>query len=114
MNTKIKFLTRLLLLTLFLTFISCNDEIYNIKDQHNGVDKNKISLAQFKNETNIDKVEPLLSVPIKISIASKSKSQLSAFVIDRLAIKKFISENNKTTYTFRIYPLSSIAQPNEI
>jgi hypothetical protein len=85
-----------------------------LKTKDNGVDKNKISLAQFKNETNIDKVEPLLSVPIKISIASKSKSQLSAFVIDRLAIKKFISENNKTTYTFRIYPLSSIAQPNEI
>jgi hypothetical protein len=114
MNTKIKFLTRLLVLTLFLTFISCNDEIYNIKDQHNGVDKNKISLAQFKIETNIDKVEPILSVPNKTSIASKSKLQLSDFVIDTLAIKRHISTDNKTTYTFRIYPLSSVAQTNDI
>ncbi|WP_426065372.1 hypothetical protein [Flavobacterium sp. DSP2-3-1] len=114
MTKKIKFITRLLLLTFFSTFISCNDELYDIKDQHNGVDKNKISLAQFKNETNIDKVEPILSVSTIKSISSKTKVQLSDFVIDTLAIKKFISENNKTTYTFRIYPLFTVAKPNEI
>jgi len=114
MKTKINFLARLVALILFVTFIGCNEELYDIKDQHNGVDKNKITLSQFKNETNIGKVEPILSVPTKTSIASKSKSQLSDFVIDTLAVKKFISENNKTTYTFRIYPLSSAAQPNEI
>lgn len=114
MNTKIKFLARLLVLTLFSTFISCNEELYIIKDQHNGLDKNKISLVQFKNETNIVKVEPILSVPIKTSISSKSNFQFSDFVIDTLAVKKIISDNNKTTYTFRIYPLSAVAQPNEI
>lgn len=105
MTKKIKFITRLLLLTLFSTFISCNNELYDIKDHHNGIDKNKISLTQFKNETNIDQVEPILSVPTKTSIGSKSKSQLSDFVIDTLAIKRHISTENKTTYTFRIYPL---------
>ena len=114
MTKKIKFITRLLVLTLFSTFISCNDELYDIKDQHNGIDKNKISLTQFKNETNIDQVEPILSVSTKTSIASKSKSQLSDFVIDTLAIKRHISTDNKTTYTFRIYPLSSVAQINDI
>jgi len=114
MTKKIKFITRLLLLTLFSTFISCNDELYDIKDQHNDIDKNKISLTQFKNETNIDKVEPILSVSTIKSISSKAKVQLSDFVIDTLAIKKFISENNKTTYTFRIYPLFMVAKPNEI
>jgi hypothetical protein len=114
MTKKIKFITRLLVLTLFSTFISCNDELYDIKYQHNGIDKNKISLTQFKNETNIDQVEPILSVHTKTSIASKSKSQLSDFVIDTLAIKRHISTDNKTTYTFRIYPLSSVAQTNDI
>lgn len=114
MTKKIKCITRLLLLTLLATFISCNDELYDIKDQHNGIDKNKISLTQFKNETKIDQVEPILSVHTKTSIASKSKSQLSDFVIDTLAIKRHISTDNKTTYTFRIYPLSSVAQTNDI
>jgi len=95
-------------------FISCNDELYDIKDQHNGVDKSKISLAQFKNETNIDKVEPILSLSTTKSISSKTKTQLSDFVIDTLAVKRHISENNKTTYSFRIYPLTAVAKPNEI
>ncbi len=113
MTKKIKFITRLLVLTLFSTFISCNDELYDIKYQHNGIDKNKISLTQFKNETNIDQVEPILSVHTKTSIASKSKSQLSDFVIDTIAIKKIVSQNQNTTYTFRIYPLFKKNNENE-
>jgi hypothetical protein len=92
---KIKFRARLLVLALFSTFVSCNEEIYDIKDQHNAVDKNKISLTQFKNETNIVKVEPILTVSTTKSISSKTKTQLSDFVIDTLAIKRHISENNK-------------------
>jgi hypothetical protein len=114
MTKKIKFITRLLVLTLFSAFISCNEELYDIKDQHNGLDKNKISLSQFKNETNINKIDPILSVRATKSLSSKTKTQLSDFVIDTLAIKKLISENNKTTYTFRIYPLFAVAKPNEI
>lgn len=114
MNTKIKFLARLLVLTLFATFISCNEELYEIKNQHNGLDKNKISLTQFKNETNIGRIDPILSVRATKPLSSKTKTQLSDFVIDTLAIKKFISENNKTTYTFRVYPLFAVVQPNDI
>jgi len=114
MNTKIKFLARVLVLALLVTITACNEELYDIKEQHNGLDKNKISLAQFKNETNIGKVEPILSLSTTKSISSKTKTQLSDFVIDTLAIKRHISENNKTTYTFRIYPLSAVAKPNEI
>lgn len=113
MTKKNKFITRLLVLTLFSTFISCNDELYDIKNQHNGVDKNKISLNQFKNETNINQVESILSVTTKTSIASKTKSQLSDFVIDTIAIKKIVSQNQKTTYTFRIYPLFKKNNENE-
>jgi hypothetical protein len=114
MSTKIKFLARFLVLTLLVFISGCNEESYDIADEHNYVDKNKISLTQFKNETNIVKVEPILTVSTTKSISSKTKTQLSDFVIDTLAIKRHISENNKTTYSFRIYPLTAVAKPNEI
>ena len=113
-SRKIKFLARLLVLTLFASFIGCNEELYDIKEQHNAADKNKITLSQFKNETSLVGIDPLLSVYNKTSTSCKSKAQLSDFVIDTLAIKKLISEKNKTTYTFQIYPLFTIAKPNEI
>jgi hypothetical protein len=114
MNPKLKVKTRILVLSLFLIFISCTDELYNIKEQHTGLDKNKISLAQFKKETTITVLKPIVSVSKTTSITSKGKLQLNDFSIDTLAIKKFIAKNNQTTYTFRIYPLSFVAQPNEI
>ena len=114
MNPKLKVKTRILVLSLFLIFISCTDELYNLKEQHTGLDKNKISLAQFKKETTITVFKPIVSVPKTTSITSKGKLQLNDFSIDTLAIKKFIAKNNQTAYTFRIYPLSFVAQPNEI
>jgi hypothetical protein len=114
MNSKLKVKTRILVLSLFSIFTSCTDELYNIKEQHTGLDKNNISLAQFKKETTITVLKPIISVPKTTSITSKGKLQLNDFSIDTLAIKKFIAKNNQTTYTFRIYPLSFVAQPNEI
>jgi hypothetical protein len=113
MTKKIKFITRLLVLTLFSTIISCNDELYDIKNQHNGVDKNKISLAQFKNETAINKIDPVLQIKTSSSLNSKSAIKLSEFFIDTLAIKKLVTLNQKTTYTFRIYPLFKKHNENE-
>jgi hypothetical protein len=114
MSKKNKFLARFLVLALLVTITACNEELYDIKEQHNGLDKNKISLTQFKKETNIGSVEPIVSISTTKSISSKTKTQLSDFVIDTLAIKRHISENNKTTYSFRIYPLTAVAKPNEI
>lgn len=114
MNPKIILISQLLALSVLFLFLSCTDELYNLKEQHSGLDKNKISLAQFKKETTITVLKPIVSVPKNNSITSKGKLQLNDFSIDTLAIKKFIAKNNQTTYTFRIYPLSFVAQPNEI
>lgn len=73
MNPKLKVKTRILVLSLFLIFTSCTDELYNIKEQHTGLDKNKISLAQFKKETTITVLKPIVSVPNTTSITSKGK-----------------------------------------
>lgn len=94
---------------------SCSKDNYDsLTNDHKGIDENKINFYQFKKEVNIDKIEPILSVTTEISNTSKNKSQLSDFVIDTLAIKRHISSDNKTTYSFRIYPLTHIAQPNEL
>jgi len=114
MNPKLIIISRLLTLSLLFFFISCTDELYNTKELHTSVDKNKISLAQFKKETTIAALKPIVSAPKTTSVTSKGKLQLNDFIIDTLAIKKFIGKNNQTTYTFRIYPLSFVAQPNEI
>jgi hypothetical protein len=110
-------ITYFLFLSVVLFITACQNDLYDdIITQHDGVDKNRISLSQFKNETKVDELSPFLSVPLssETSSGSKSTSQLSDFVIDTLAIQKHISQNNKTTYTFRVYPLTSVAQPNEI
>ena len=82
--------------------------------QHNGIDKDKISLLQFKNETNLNPKQMLSNTTSKKNNTSKETMRFSDFIIDTLAIKKHISLTNKTTYTFRIYPLAAVAQPNEI
>ena len=63
MNPKLKVKTRILVLSLFSIFTNCTDELYNIKEQHTGLDKNNISLAQFKKETTIAVLKPIISVP---------------------------------------------------
>lgn len=90
------------------------EEFLENKVQHNGIDKDKISLLQFKNETNLNPKQILSYTTPKKNNTSKQTMRFSDFIIDTLAIKKHISLTNKTTYTFRIYPLSAVAQPNEI
>lgn len=92
MNPKLIIISRLLTLSLLFFFISCTDELYNTKELHTSVDKNKISLAQFKKETTIAALKPIVSAPKTTSITSKGKLQLNDFIIDTLAIKKFIAK----------------------
>ena len=54
MNSKFKTITRLLMVTLFLTLIGCSEEVYQTKEHSHSENKNKISLSQFKNETQIN------------------------------------------------------------
>lgn len=95
-------------------FASCSEDIYDshINDS-SATNKNKISLKQFKQETNIKDFKPYYKVPISASNVSSRTAELSEFVIDTVAIQKYISENNKTTYSFRIYSIVSSAQLDE-
>jgi Type VI secretion system (T6SS), amidase effector protein 4 len=78
-----------------------------------GIDKNRVSMSQFKKETHLN---PAITLSLRTSKNNKNAKEAQSppdFVIDTLAIKKYISETNKTTYSFRIYPLTAPAQPNE-
>jgi hypothetical protein len=114
MNLKSIHIIRLLLLIVFSIFISCNEELYDIKDKHSFEDKNKISLTQFKKETSINKVDPMLNLSAETAFEENEIAPTPDFIIDTLAIKRYISADNKTSYTFRIYPLSSLAEPLDI
>lgn len=93
---------------------SCSKDNYDsLTNDHKGIDKNKINFSQFKNETAINKFDPILQVKTLNALDNKSKLMLSEFFIDTLAIKKIVSKNQNTTYTFRIYPLFKKNNENE-
>ena len=110
---KLFFLKLAFLLT-FLLFFSCNDDLYNNHEHNLGENKNQISLSQFKKETKIKDFKTIIKSNIQAMKSTNRTAELSDFVIDTLAIQRHISENNKATYSFRIYPMSNVSQPNEI
>ena len=102
------------LLTLFGALYSCHDDLYNNHEHNHGENKNKITLSQFKSETKIKDFKTIIKSNIQAMKSTNRVAELSDFVIDTLAIQRHVSQNNKTTYSFKIYPLSNVSQPNEI
>ena len=106
-------LIKISLLFTFLLFLSCNDDLYNNHEHNHGENKNKISLSQFKSETKIKDFKTIIKSNIQAMKSTNRNAELSDFVIDTLAIQRHISQNSKTTYSFKIYPLSNISLSNE-
>lgn len=113
-NSKTTFTFKLFMISCIFLFVNCSKDSYDSIDGHTGIDKNKISFKQFKNETTLNTVEPLLQISTPAAVTGKTKTQLSKFFIDTLAIKKLVSQNQLTTYSFRIYPITKTRNPNEI
>lgn len=101
------------MVTLFLTLIGCSEEVYQTKEHSHSENKNKISLSQFKNETQINDFNNIFKVPASVNGMLNRTAQLSEFVIDTVAIQKYVSENSKTTYSFRVYTMVSNVQLDE-
>ena len=106
-------LIKISLLFTFLLFLSCNDDLYNNHEHNHGENKNKITLSQFKSETKIKDFKTIIKSNIQAMKSTNRTAELSDFVIDTIAIQRHISQNNKTTYSFRIYPISGISLSNE-
>lgn len=105
-----KTLNILFLLTLF-SFVSCEKDLYEdaIQKSH----QKRISFSQFKSETKVKEFETLFRVPLTHNGAANRSAELSDFIIDTLAVQKYVSENNKTTYSFRIYSLATNVEIDE-
>lgn len=113
MNISFKKLITILSILTFVLFVSCSEEIYENHVHSHSVNKSKISLSQFKKETKIKDFKTVLEAPITSSNELYRTAELSEFVIDTVAIQKYVSENNKTTYSFRIYTLVNYGVPDE-
>ena len=105
-NPKQKLKNILLLVTVLFTF-SCSEELFENHVHHHDEDKNEISFKQFKNETGINKFDYLKKAGISKSADFQARTIESEFITDTIGIKKYVNPtNNKTTYSFKIYPLS--------
>lgn len=95
-----------------LVMASCEKDLYDdsLQKTHN----KSITLNQFKNETKIKDFKTLLKVPISTNGMLNRTAELSNFVIDTVAIQKYVSENNKTTYSFRVYTILSYSETDKI
>lgn len=86
-------------------------ELYENSGQNN---RNKITLNEFMKETGIRDFHSVFKVPeAAINQTLNKTAELSEFIIDTVAIQKFVSENDKTTYSFRIYSIVSNIQYDE-
>jgi hypothetical protein len=104
MKTLVKKLSAILCIITSVFFYSCSEEIFEKQVHLHSVNKNRISLSQFKKETKIKDFKTVIEAPI---------TSLSEFIIDTVAIEKYVSENNKATYSFRIYTLVNYGVPDE-
>jgi hypothetical protein len=101
------------LLLLFFVFATaflcgCSEEIYDEHGHEHGINKNKITLNQFKNETKIKDFSPYFKTQLSGDNSVNRTAELSEFIIDTVAILRHISSDNKTTYSFRVYSVSDI------
>jgi len=106
-------------LYLFLTtfFFNCQNEDFSIEEKHELEHKNyNISFLEFKNETNIKNFKPILKTKIsnKKYLNKNNTLDESNFLTDTTNIKRFENpENNKITYSFKIYPLNNTINDKE-
>ncbi len=104
-----------LLFLLTLAFINCSkdDHLENhTQGTHNH--NNEVSFKQFKNETGINKFDYYKKANISKSTDFQAKTIESEFITDTTGIKKYVDPiNNKTTYSFKIYPIAETLSSNE-
>ena len=113
MKKQIKILAVFLFTILF--FNCSKDDLENHSNHtHSHTSKDEISFKQFKNETDINKFDYIKKANISKSTDFQARSIESEFVTDTIGIKKYVNPtDNKTTYSFKIYPISESLSSNE-
>lgn len=111
MKTKIKFLAVLLL---SMTLFNCSKEDFETHSHHSSVsNKDEISFKQFKTETGITKFDYIKTANINKSTDLMARDIEAEFVTDTIGIKKYVNPiGSKTTYSFKIYPVTESLNSN--
>lgn len=111
MKNLFKKALKLTIICSLLVLSSCEKDLYENSIQKSN--HNKITLNQFKNETKIKDFKTLFKVPVSANGMLNRTAELSEFVIDTVAVQRYVSQYNKITYSFRIYTLVTNTQPEE-
>ena len=97
MKITIKLLARLLMVTLFLTFIGCSEDIYENRIHNKPIQNNKdISFEQFKKETGLrdfKKTTKITSSSYAFARNTDGSNELSDFDLDTDIIKRLAELN---------------------
>jgi len=111
MKTKLASLSLVALLTVFL---GCSEDIYENSTSHSNAlkEKYKISFAQFKREKGIKNFDLLKTIK-STSINAREEATDEGYVIDTTKIYRYTNQNNKITYSFKIYPIYQTLEDKE-
>ncbi|PJE39475.1 MAG: hypothetical protein CUR32_12355 [Flavobacterium sp.] len=111
MKTKLVSLCLVVLLTVFL---GCSEDIYENSTSHSNAQKEKykISFAQFKREKGIKNFDLLKTIK-STSINAREEGTDKGYVIDTTTIYRYTTQNNKITYSFKIYPIYQTLEDKE-
>lgn len=109
MKQKKTHFKKLLIFGIAFMLASCSeyDTESHSHHSHSNTSNDEISFKQFKNETGITKFDYLKKANIIKSTDFQARNIESEFITDTIGIKKYVNPtDNKTTYSFKIYPLS--------
>lgn len=94
----------------FVVLFSCDTEVDEDHKQFKSP-FTMISVRQFKSETNLSSFKSKLALPIKQNAnAFMRGADLTEFLIDTVAIVRFVAEDNSITYSFKIYKTDSVGE----
>jgi hypothetical protein len=102
------------LMLLSVILLNCSKEDFETHSHESISNKNEISFKQFKAETGITKFDYIKTANINRSTDLMARDIEAEFVTDTIGIKKYVNPvDSKTTYSFKIYPLSESLNSNQ-
>lgn len=102
----LKFLLSLFIITLFLSVTSCSIEEEVLHREHS-IKSDKITFDQFKNETGLKNIQIIKSINPNFNNQDHARSIESEFIVNTEVIERCVSQDNQTTYSFKIYPITA-------
>ncbi len=99
------FVALFLFVSIPFLFLNCSSEEDFVSGTHFSPHNKKFTFADFKKETGLKNFSYIKKAALNSGLQARNIE--SEFIIDTLEIKKHINpQDNKTTYSFKLYPIS--------